>query len=109
MTFQFEIICVCVFSFDNKLTVASEFRLNWILGLHHLISPNVGKSQVDMREISLYGMGTKRLIDDYWKFVGFNKTNSSTVDVCDDLKAEKFVRIPWNEGVDPFDLVHKNT
>ena len=83
----------------------SEYRLNWILGLHKKYTPRVTASEVDLREITKYGIGSKRNLDDYWKIIGFDKEKGTTKDVCQNIWNEKLKRISWKEGIDPFSVI----
>ena len=87
---------------SRKSQKESEYRLNWILGLHKLYTPKVKVDKIDMREIYRYGIGSKRNLEDFWKFMGFDKKTQVTKNVCDKIWKEQLRRIPWNEGKDPF-------
>jgi len=79
----------------------SEYRINWILGLHKRYTPRVGSSRVDTREINKYGLGTKRPIDKFWEFMGVDLEKLETKNMCDKIKTQRMKRVTWTEGKDP--------
>lgn len=82
----------------------SEYRINWILGLHKKYTPRIGANRVDTREISKYGIGTKRSIEDWWRWMGADIEKLETKNLCDKIKKGTMKRIPWTEGKDPFSM-----
>jgi hypothetical protein len=96
---------IYVFRFTHEEQLTSEYRLNWVLGLHKTYTPYISASEVDLREITKFGIGSKRNLDDYWNIVGFNKEKGTTENVCQNIWNEKLKRISWKEGTDPFSII----
>lgn len=79
----------------------SEYRINYILGLHKKYTPTVPLSRVDTRDIEQYGIGSKRRISEFWEFMGADLDKLETKNRCDKIKSGKLKRKLWTEGKDP--------
>merc|ERR1712129_390533 len=94
----------------SKIARESEYRVNFILGLHEKFHPDRRKELYDLREMDKYGLGDKR---DVWQFYNFTRINLDTFkaeDLCNEFKKggmAKF-RVPWkNMTEDPYHPVSK--
>ena len=90
-----------------KTARESEYRINYIMGLHKLFHPYYPVSSIDLREINKYGCGNIRDKNDFWIYTKIDIINLTTpsFDLCDIYKhggMDKY-RIPWkNKNIDPY-------
>ena len=91
-----------------KIARDSEYRTNYILGLHMRFHPYVKWDRYDLREIEKYGIGDKRDIEQFWNFTRIDLDNvnkGESEDLCDVYRnggMDEF-RIPWkNKDEDPY-------
>lgn len=79
----------------------SEKRINYKWGVLKNRTPQATWDDVDIREISKYGMGNKRTLDQYWRFAGINILNkTATVFSTGYYSKGGLSYVPWN-NVDP--------
>eukprot|EP01083_Nonionella_stella_P018887 52530_1 len=93
-----------------KITRYSEFRLNYIMGLHDLLHNFIPLTSVDLRDIEVYGIGDKRDVFDFWKFtrIDIHNLTKLSYDLCPIYKEGGMhpYRIPWkNKTEDPYGMV----
>ena len=82
-----------------KIARESEYRINYILGLHTKFHPYVKWSKYDLREIDKYGMGNKRDINQFWNFTRIN---------LDTFESENLCKIYQKGGMDQFRVSWNN-
>ena len=93
---------------DWKYKVAreSEFRINYILGLHNTVinvfcmfHPHISLNRIDLREIDKYGLGKNRNISSYWEFSRISIKKLSSGNLCKLYENNSLIhhRIPWSD------------
>ena len=91
----------------TQITRYSEFRLNYILGLHPVLHNFIPLTSIDLRDAEVYGLGTNRNVEDFWNFTRIDIYNLTKVspDLCPEYKKGGMhpFRIPWkDEAADPY-------
>lgn len=81
-----------------KIRDRGEKRINKLWGLLDIRTPNWKEEDINLDEYDKFGLGTRRSLDDYWKFAGINiKTREFKI-----FKQEEYrkglTRIPWKEN-----------
>ena len=80
-----------------KVARESEYRINYIMGIHEKFTPHIPWTSIDLREADKYGCGNERDSAQFWKFTRISLDNLTSADLCDVYSQggmERY-RIPW--------------